>query len=572
MNLSTSSFKQFGDGIPTKIILTTFFLPLTGFILMYATGFTGSTENTRMFLSTLAGAQAGILAIVFSVTVIGVQLIATRYSPRMISLFTDSPIFVYTFTLFVLSIAVDLGLLYTVPSDMSQIHAAGVGAVSGLGLATAVTLLIFVRTAIKQSTPDGAIDAFVSDMTSEKYLDQVKRSVENGSETAHPMHPLYNLTMNALSDGEHVTAGKAVQEYGELVEDVLKELDEEDVFSDDRKVAIQLFKPVFKEHLHGIALHAEEKEENRIVSDAIELQYKLGKKGLDLSTDTVTRDAQFGLSDVLRDAPVDTGSYISNSNAWKQLGQLLVDASERPEPGAVRNIASSIDQNVSRQIWKVSNVLRYHHSMMRLYSHMENSHKALLDHYGEELSKVDMEWQYEHVPDNTPGRERIMAVFKLRQALFSTTETFLRYSEQEDQSPIKVGDLKDSWKNICVQTSKSPAEDYAISLCQALIEIAVIDHHHDPTGIPWSDTIARVKHKGDPEIVDKAFNRIFQYSYVEEEPGLLIAGETEERYQTYYCNQLNIEDYQPLNTVPGIDRTLDDIQRATDERYNTLRS
>jgi hypothetical protein len=573
MNLSKSDIEQFVHGIPEKLLLLSVLLPVAGFVSGLVIEFSTTPENTRLFLSTLAGAQAGVLAIVFSVTVIGIQLIATRYSPRMISLFTDSPIFIYTFALFIFSIAVDLALLFSVPASPLRIHTAGVVAASGLGVTAAAALFVFVRTAIQQSTPDGAIDAFISGMTTEKYLSQVKQAIENDSETAHPMHPLYNLTMNALSGNERVTAEKALQEYGDLVQEVLTDFEDQDVFStEDRKVITSSFKPVFKEHLHDIALHAEEKEENQIVGNATEWQYKLGKEGLDFSDDIVARQAQFGLSDVLRDAPVETGTLTSSNKAWEQLGQFLVDASEKPKPGIVWNISSSIETGVSRQLWKVSDVRWYEYSMTDLYRRMKSSQEALLDHYGDDVARVDMEWQYEHVPDDAPNREEVSAVFKWRKALLETTEHFLRYFKKEGRLPITEGNFKDSWKDICIEASESPAEDYAVTLCQALIEIAVIDRYLlDENGIPWSSSIGRVKYKGNPEVVDKAFDRILEYDYVEEKPGPLFVGEMEEHRKTYYQNQLNLQDLPPLNTIADFEQIIEDIQQDADERWETLK-
>jgi hypothetical protein len=573
MNISTPSLKQLVEDTTLRLSGLIVVALVAGFGLGYLVEPATSAENLRLFLSALAGAQAGILAIVFSVTVIGIQLVATRYSPRMISLFTDSPIFLFTFSLFIFSITVDLALLFTVPSNPVRLHTAGVVAASGLGLTSAFVLFVFVRTAIRQSTPDGAIDAFVSGMTSEKYLDRVKRSVENDSEAAHPMHPLYNLTMNALSGGEHVTAEKAVQEYGDLVQNTLRELEDQEVFSEENHKVVQaLFEPVFKEHLHDIALHAEEQEENQIVSDAVVWQYELGKKGLELSIDRIAQQAQFGLSYVIRDAPVETGSYTANNIAWKQIGQFLVDASEKPEPRLARNIASSIETNItSRQLWKVSHIHLYRHSMMRLYKNMEDAQEALLDHYGEDVDEVEMEWRFEHVPDGIPNREEVYSVFQWKDTLLKTTGAFLKYAQEEGEYPITAGNFKDSWKQICVEASQSPAEDYAVTLCQALIEIAVIERSQMDSGLPWSSTIGRVKYIGDPEIVDKAFERILEYNYVEEEPGPLFAGELEERRQTYYQNQLNIPEYSPLNTVRGFKQEVRTVQKEADERWESLR-
>jgi len=574
MNLYIDDLKRFLEGIPRWLLLVTLLFPVAGGLIGYVSGFSASPANTRLFLSGLAGAQAGVLAIVFSVAVIGIQLIATRYSPRMISLFTNSPIFIYTFGLFVLSIALDLFLLYNVPQNPIRVYSAGIGVASGLGVTAAIGLFVFVRTAIRQSTPDGAIDAFVSDMTSAKYLEEVRESVESDSEVAHPMHPLYNLAMNALSSGERVTAEKAVKEYGNLVSSIISELEDQNVFEDgENQVKRQLFKPVIKEHLHDIALHAEEQNENQIVSNVVEWQYELGKDGLDLGIDRVARQAQFGLSDVLRDAPIETGSYISSNNAWRRIGQFLVDASEKPAPGIARNIASSIETNISsRQLHKVSDARWYSNSMMRLYSNMEDAQEALLDHYAEDVADVDMEWRYEHVPDDIPNREEVYSVFEWKNTLLNTTSSFLQYAAEEGRYPITEGNFKDSWQNICVKASETPAEDYAITLCQALIEIAVFDRERlGDSGIPWSSSIGRVKYKGDPEIVDKAFERILQYDYVDEEPGPLFAGEMEERRETYYQNQLNMPEYRELNTRPDFPEVIEEIQREADERWERLK-
>jgi hypothetical protein len=565
--------KQFFSAIPRFVLASTVLFPVAGLVLGYVAGPVVDPANIRSLLSGLAGAQAAVLAIVFSVTVIGIQLTGTRYSPRMVSIFTEAPIFLYSFSLFVLSIGLDFWLLYNVPETGSQLHTAGVFAASSLSLAVAITLFVFVKSAIQQSTPEGAIETFVSGITTEKYVSQSQKLAQDGSENVHPMHPLYNLIMNALSQGEHATAEKAIQEYGDLVQNTLEELEEQDRFSNlDRKVVKELFDPVLTEHLRDIALHAEEQDETQLTSDAIEIQYELGKAGLVLSTNTISRQAQFGISYVIRDSPVEAGELIANNNAWKQLGNLLVDASEHPQSKIVWNISSSIEQNVQRQLWKVSDIHWYRHSMTDLYRSMETAHEALLDHYGEEVADVDMEWQYEHVPDGISNRDEISAVFNWKEALLDTTSQFLSYVQQEGQYPVTEGNFKDNWKNICIEASKSPAEDYAITLCQTLIEIAVIHRSRlGETGIPWSSTIGRVKYKGDPEIVDKAFERILDYDYVEEEPGPVSVGEMEEHRQRYYQNQLKVQEFQPLNNRPGFREEIEEIQKEADKRWEQLK-
>jgi len=562
---------RFVSGIPVPLLLVSTVLPIAGFVSGYWLGPVTGPENTRFFLSGLAGAQAAILAIVFSVTVIGVQLIGTRYSPRMVIQFTRSPIFRYTFWVFVLSIAVNLALLYTVPEPTMRVHTAGVFAAGGLGVATISSLLVFVQSAIRQSTPDGAIDAFASILTTDRYIAEVHESVESESENAHPMRPLYTLTMNAISQGERVTAEKALHTYRELAEEVLSELQDRDAFEEEeRDVVREFYEPVLEEHLRDIALHGDEQDEHRIVKNATEVQHDLGASGLDIDNNIVSWQAASGLSNVVSKAPVDTGSFIANNNAWEQQGELLEDAATYPRPSIVYAISSSIKNDIQNQLWKVNDIGWYGNSMRNLYGSMENAHTALIEEYGEEIEEVDMEWQYDHVPDDVPTYGGVSAIYRFRMALLNSTEYFLRYAIEEGEYPITMGNCRSNWKNICVTASTSPAEDYAITLCQALIEIAFIDYRGiGEQGTSWTGVIARVKQEGDPEIVERAFERILSHNEAEKPPQIGRARLNSD--EEYYSNMITADEFQPLNSNSRFRHVVEEIQTESNERWERIR-
>jgi len=445
-------------------------------------------------------------------------------------------------------------------------------AASGLALAVAYSLFVFVREATQQSTPEGAIDVFVSGMNAERYLSEVEVSVENDSDDAHPMRPLYNLIMNALSKGERVTAEKAIREYGELSQEILRELDDNSIFeSSDRGVQKELFGPVLKEHLVEISLHAEELDESKIVRKSVEWQYELGHDGIDRSISQVAWQSRTGFSNILRDSPVET-SLVASGQAWKRMGELLVDAAEHPDPEIVRAISSSIREDLRGQLFRLEDVNWYRDIMMDLYRDFEDAHKALLEHCTGAVAEADMQWQFDHVPDDDPNREQVSAVFKLRHALFDTTANFMQYLIDHEEYPVIEGNFKDSWRNICVEASKTHAEDYAIVLCQAMIEIAFIDRCERPEqGISWSRKIGRVMYEGDAEIVEAAFDRILQYEYLDEEPGILMFSEDlEKQYKTYYQNQINVEEYSPLNTRIKFDEIVKNIRSSAFERKAQL--
>ena len=56
--------------------------------------------NGDRILTTLASTQAAIFAIVFSIVILGVQLSASRYSPRLVSLFRNNSAYKFIIGLF----------------------------------------------------------------------------------------------------------------------------------------------------------------------------------------------------------------------------------------------------------------------------------------------------------------------------------------------------------------------------------------------------------------------------------------------------------------------------------------
>lgn len=583
-------FLRFYESFPTWLLAVIVALPLSLFGVGYLFAPATSATNLRTFLSTLATAQAGVLAIAFSVAVIAIQLVSTRYSPRLVSLFIESSILKFTFWLFVVSLVVDFSLIYVVPEASTRAYTAGVFAAGGLALVSFVTLYVFIQTVIRQSTPEGIIETFVTDLTPEKYLAKVQRLVENNSSDVHPLRPLYSMIMEALSNRERATAETALDEYGDLAEESLSQfIDDETFETAERQTTRKLFEPVFKEQLHDIALHAEEQDERQLVGKATEIQYDLGKQGFELPHNTVPQQAVRGLTNLIIHAPVEENQYSTSNNAWGKIGDLLVDAAAESQPDIVQRIASTIESRVSWQLGRVPDYRRYEHSMDDLYRDIKQAHEHLLDQYETEVASVEMDWQHEHVPDKNPNWEEVNAVRKLREALFASTASFLYVRIDEGDYPIVEGSFRGHWKEICVRAAKSEAKEYAIVLCQALIEMSFIEGLEQPyeqEEIPefpelnnnrggersfWVHELARVKVDGDPEVVDAAFNRIISFEYQEEKPPLMTLGNMDNVKQEYYQNVLNFHRYKPLNTNLEFPEIVEDLQNQVDELAEDLK-
>lgn len=567
--------KRLQSEIPETLQIILLTLPTLGALIGWQIENGPGTESTRTILSTLAGGQAAILAIVFSVSVIGMQLVGQRYSPRLIVLFVESPIFVFTFALFLVSMGLNILLLFIQPGSPSAFYTAALVGTVGFALTAMLSLYFFVKGAVQASTPEGVIDSFVSAMTTDKYLHSVRESAEDSSERAHPFRPLYTLIMNTVSRGEFVAAERGLGEYSELAETTMAELDERGIFaesdSDDERfenespdVIRGLFGPVCKDHLKDMSLHAANHEEYSIAQTAIESQFEIGKRGLELPIDSVSYQAQQGLSRTILESSIDSGTKEANYHAWKNQAKLLKNAAKKPHPSIIRAISSSIRNDVERQLRDVSEARKHQRAMTELFVGMKDAHCSLLTNYGEEINGAELDWHCGHVPDNAPNREALEAVHQFRSALIETTEYFLRVSIELGERPVRNWDFRHSWMQICVDASRSNAEDYAISLCQVLIEIAFIElMEFEEAG--WHKIIADLKDEGDSEIVDAAFERLKEYEHVDPDSVVRVGSIEIDPNDTHYPNSISIKEYVPLNAQIGYSETIDEMQEMVEE-------
>lgn len=555
--------------LPRWLRYTTGLLPLLSFGVGYAAQW--HVKNAGLLLATLAGAQASVLAIVFAVTVLGIQLIAQEYSPRMIWLITKSPIFVFTFAVFVISIGFDLLLLANISSTQNQLLAGLVSASVGVGAVAVLSLYAFIQSAINRLTPEGIVDAFLHELPSDTYYKQVQHNVESDTARAHPLHPLYTMIMNSLSNRERVTVEVALQRYGQHTAEMLTTFIDEERFSESsNNVSKQLFKPVLREHLPDIALHAQEMSESGIASSAIDWQYRLGARGIDTPNQRVARQAVSGLSDNLRDTPISGDSYAVNFNSWRKLGELLKDSADYPAPRLVWYILATVEHNISSQLRKDVEQWVYDSAWLRFYRAFRDSDKAFLNHYAADIAEVDFDWQHESTADDHPHREVMEAFSKFIKTYSAINENFLRYISETGQYPITEGNYRRNCYNFCVDASNTPAKEYARVLCQALIEIAYILLHEKPDDeLWWVDAVARVKYEGDPDVVDAAFEHILSFR-PREDPGIWTVDEHDDYEQQYYQNLIRFQDYMPLNAHPGFPDRIEKFQEQVDEQWKQL--
>ncbi|MFB6292034.1 MAG: hypothetical protein ABEI58_01415 [Candidatus Nanohaloarchaea archaeon] len=209
--------------------------------------------------------------------------------------------------------------------------------------------------------------------------------------------------------------------------------------------------------------------------------------------------------------------------------------------------------------------------MVELFGHLRDTHNALLEGFENELAEVELDWQHEYPGVGLENEDAVYAFYRLKETLQSSSGAFLRHFEESGEYSITEGNFDEESKNVCEAASNSEAKEYAISLCQAMIEVAFYASIYGESELQrWTWSIGKVMDEGDPVVVEKAFERILSYEYrdVDERP-IVSTENMDEVREKFYHNQVWSPNQSSLNTevqFPEVIEELRDVARSRKER------
>jgi len=199
-----------------------------------------SRANLRFVLTTIATAQASILAIVFSVTFLSVQLVSTNYTLRTLGQFSSSDLFSKAYLILGGSILVDILLLSLLPDPLTAAYLWW-GVTAGVLFFVSVYSLQFaVDRTLTLSTPGGLAE-FVAERVE---TTSAFETPTDSSTAATPTDPLHSVLNTAVQNQEWNTVEEVHDEYRSLVDDLLTAAIN-DVSGDPQRGIIQRIKSVF---------------------------------------------------------------------------------------------------------------------------------------------------------------------------------------------------------------------------------------------------------------------------------------------------------------------------------------
>jgi len=462
-------------------------------------------------LSTLVTAQASIVAIVFSVSILGVQLVANRYSARMTTLITSSASFQRTLLFLGVSIGIDLLLLLQLPVLSAKTTMAGVAVVGGLAVASGLVLVRYVETTLKRSTPEGLLVAYTDEITAEDYQEQVIDSREQ-DEILHPMHELHSFVMSGLSNGEWATAENGLVEFERVSIRMLRDLAEAGQLHRSSSLARFYFKTPIEEYLPRITAQAIEDGENDLSYQAVRSMGQIAEAGLKHHFPLILTTTSNGLSEIIRNAPDGEKGDSIRRESLRVYSNLLTTAAEYPYPKDMVTLLSLYASQYRSLLYQDREPWVYGHELEEFFGRaIRPAHKQTLDQYGEYIDDLDVDWDRRTKSTEIDNSGPYNLLFAYRRYSVEVIGYILNYYSRNEEWPVNMSTLQDTWSNMAGDAIAVGADEYSRSVCRWYIDLAYLVSQVEGGGGNWARGLAIIQDdRRSAKIVDDTFERALE--------------------------------------------------------------
>ncbi len=219
------------DDWPKWGALTLLLIGLSG--ATYCLNYTISGTGVSI-LNTLARAQAAIFAIVFSVLILGVQLSASSYSPRLASSFSSDPAYKWAVGIFAISIGFNIAVLFLI--DLFSNFQLTVLVLTAFLLAVGAfwTMYEFVDETLEKTTPEGILNQISDNLTSEHIISVSEASTGDPTDR-DPFLTLISVIRSSIEQSDRVSAKFGLDILADRINNLLK-TGSEDIFEEESPV------------------------------------------------------------------------------------------------------------------------------------------------------------------------------------------------------------------------------------------------------------------------------------------------------------------------------------------------
>lgn len=494
---------QFDSDAAFKILIYAFLVPIFLFLIGSLWNHPASYSNTQFFLRTLVLAESSVIAIIFSVLFLGIQIISSRYSTRLGRLFFRDELFQATIILLVLAIGFDLGLIYFLPENQGSTYLGLIYASVGLSIVAFYSLILTVGRMVTRSTPEGVIFT-ASSLVS---FDDFHNYALSDSYQSPPTQDLYAFATASLAEKEPVSAQAAFREYIRLIQRILVQQAHSDDFIEYSPTEKRrFFEPIIGTQLPNIYLSAVREEHRWIQKESLACIRQIAEIFTEIedSVVLVCTDGLFQIWDQLSEYGEEGHT---NEVVCHILGFSLFAAETNRVNGVDSIITGFLDHFESLDEW--GNVDLANSDCLLQY--IAGIHRNILLH----MDEVEVVGARLDTPVQLGSRVQHTEVLNRTHDLIEICVSYgLKHGGPIDRVQSCLGDIFQS----CYRLNHY---DYAEYIVQMAVELALLDLSENGKERleDWSMLLAEMRYEGNSNLVDGAISEVNEQIEAERSQG-----------------------------------------------------
>jgi hypothetical protein len=177
-------------------------------------------NTARYFLNTLVSSEAGILAIVVTLSLIAVQLAASSYSARVIDLFMKTPDPWMLMLVYIVAMVYSLGVLKMVDEESISSLEIYVSLSYYMGIFAFTALILFIWNTFGLLQPFSIIDRLSERITMQHILSLLSRQSPFNND---PVQPIIDIVLGSWGKYDYETMGYGLRAISSRADCVLRE-------------------------------------------------------------------------------------------------------------------------------------------------------------------------------------------------------------------------------------------------------------------------------------------------------------------------------------------------------------
>ncbi|MEF8863058.1 MAG: hypothetical protein V5A40_15105 [Haloarculaceae archaeon] len=263
--------------------------PILAGVLVGVASLVPSTFPTQPLLETLVIAQASLLAIVISVSMMSMQVSTNRFAPQLSQLYRESS-FNAIIARFGLSILLDL-VLFALPTPWmgrTAVRVGVVGLVIGVASWAFVSLLDIEDRLLVFLNPEPVLESLVDSVSFDRYHAFSVDRREEGPVARNPILEIFQLAQTSLEQRDNYSALRAVDALEEATERLLEGYAG---LSEDRQTETASSVHKLFDYWNRVADLAVDRGADDVLHAIVDAERAIGREAIDLDLPTAATGA-----------------------------------------------------------------------------------------------------------------------------------------------------------------------------------------------------------------------------------------------------------------------------------------